>query len=302
MADTNNDSTATATDAKKQKTTAEGMTAYRTFDSPADATAYLEKCAADFADFTEQPFAFRGVDPESGEYDPAIYTDDMRVRVAVLKNRAEVKGQPSTVRAIVVGPVPSLESMLSDDAGKAWLQKIMDKETNHVLVRPLRESDNLEASVLEMPTTREAFITSARDAGGVMDTFNEVYDIVASQMKKAPIWAKHRVNKSDMKKAMESKGYALEYFNALEDRGEGKESLFVTALRFGKAVAEKKGLDPAIFDKWIATRDAATFSAPETDEDADDLDLEAMVADLDKPEDATEDSTDTTTDDAAPTA
>lgn len=285
---------ATAPAPAKPKLTREGMTAYRTFDSPDEANAYLAKCGEDFSDFADQPFALKGVNPETGEFDPAIYTDEMRVRVAVLKNRAETAGQPSTIKAIVVGPVPSLPAILGlnlDDAdagGLDWLQKIVDKELNHVLVRPLREAENLETAIEQMPTTRLAFITSTRDAGGIIDAYNDHYKTIGDAFaKKFKVWEKARrmLTKSELRKAMESKAFALEYFPALEDRGadgDGKArlSLFVMALQFGAALAKSKGDDPAIFDKWLATRDAQTLAASTDDEDEDDISLDDLTADF----------------------
>ncbi len=303
MTDTNTNAAATdsaaTTEAKdKRKTTLEGMTGYRSFDSTDEATAYLEKCGTDFTDFGQQPFAMNGINPETGEYDPAIYTDKMRVRVAVLKNVPRTingKKEPTTIKAIVVTPVPTLDSLLSDDAGRAWVQKVIDKELNHVAVRPLRDAENLETAQAQMPTTRAGFIESSRDAGGIMDTFNDLYKVIGDTMsKKAPIWDRARLNKSDLKKAMESTAYALEYYPSLEDRGEGKESLIVMAIKFGIALAKKKGSDPAIFDKWLATRDAQTLATTQ-DDTSDDLSLDDLTADLDADD---SEQTDETTEDA----
>ena len=303
MADTDNAQTAAATESTeakdKRKTTLEGMTGYRSFDSTEEATAYLQKCGSDYTDFAEQPFVMVGVNDE-GEYDPAVYDDSMRVRVAVLKNVPRTingKKEPTTIKAIVVTPVPTLDSLLSDDAGRAWVQKVIDKELNHVAVRPLRDAENLETAQAQMPTTRAGFIESSRDTGGIMDTFNDLYKVIGDTMsKKAPIWDRARLNKSDLKKAMESTAYALEYYPSLEDRGEGKESLVVMAIKFGIALAKKKGLDPAIFDKWLATRDAQTLAKTDTD-DSDDLSLDDLTADLDAEEQA-DDSTETQDDTA----
>lgn len=267
----------------KSKLTIDNMTGYRTFDSTDEATAYLAKATEDYSDFGDQPFALNGLN-DSGEYDPAIYTDDMRVRVAVLKNVPRTvngKKEPTTIKAIVVTPVPSLDSLLSDDAGRAWVQKVIDKELNHVAVRPLRDAENLATAVEQMPTTRAGFIESSRDVGGIMDTFNDLYKTINDKMAdRAPIWAKARLIKAELKKAMESTAYALEYYPSLEDRGEGKDSLFVVALKFGQALAKHKGSDPAIFDKWLATRDAQTLAKTDSDDDADDISLDDLTADL----------------------
>lgn len=269
----------------KPKTTLEGMTGYRTFDSTDDAMAYLQKCGEDFSDFGEQPFAMVGID-DAGNFDPEIYTPEMRVRVAVLRNvprTTTVNGKPvrdpTTIKAIVVTPVPTLDSLMADEAGQAWLLKVLDKELNHVAVRPLRDAENLETAMSQMPTTRAGFIESTRDGGGIMDTFNDLHQIINDQLKKSvPIWNKAKLIKAELKKAMESKAYATEYYPALEDRGD-KPSLFVLALQFGQKVAKNKGLAPDIFDKWLATRDAQTLKGA-TAEDDNDVSLDDLTADL----------------------
>lgn len=292
MADTNTAATPAKAESK-QKNTIDGMTGYRTFDSPADAQAYLEKCAADFADFQDQPFAMVGLN-DDGEFDPAIYTDDTRVRVAVLRNVPRTingKREPTTIKAIVVTPVPTLAALMADDVGSAWVQKVIDKELNHVAVRPLRDAENLETAIAMVPTTRDQFITSSRDAGGIMDSFNELYKTINDKMGGgAPIWAKARLIKAELKKAMESAAYALEYYPALEDRGE-KESLFVLAIKFGQALCKHKGLDSAIFDKWLATRDQQTLKATE-DDDSEDLSLDDLIGDMDETDSTDADATD----------
>lgn len=297
--------TAAATPAAK-KSTLEGMTGYRTFNTTDDATAYLAKCNEDFSDFDKQPFAMIGVD-ESGAFRPDVYTDEMRVRVAVLRNvprTTTVNGkpvrEPTTIKAIVVTPVPTLDSLMSDEAGLAFVQKVLDKELNHVAVRPLRDAENLETAMEQVPTTRAGFIESNRDAGGIQETFNELYKTINETLsKQVPLWSKARLNKAELKKAMESKAYALEYYPALEDRGtdgngKARDSLIVLALQFGIKLAKGKGMATDIFDKWLATRDAQVLAVTTGDDD-DDISLDDLVADLGEPAAPEADANDSTT-------
>jgi hypothetical protein len=291
---------AAAAEAAKPKTTLEGMTGYRTFATTDEATAYLAKCNEDFSDFAGQPFAMIGVD-ESGAFRPDVYTPEMRVRVAVLRNVPRTvngKREPTTIKAIVVTPVPSIPSILGIDAetweiikdspSVAFAVKTLDKELNHIAVRPLRDAENLDTAMEQVPTTLAGFIESNRDAGGIMDTFNDLYKTINDTLsKQVPLWSKARLIKAEMKKAMESKAYALEYYPALEDRGtdsngKAKDSLFVLALQFGIKLAKSKGADSAIFDKWVSTRDAQTLAASTADDD-DDISLDDLVADMGEP-------------------
>ena len=272
-----------AAPAKKAETVAESMAQRAIFATPDDAAAYLNTSSERFADFDSVPFVARGMDDE-GNFDPAVYTDGMRVMVSVLKNRqTDAKGEalPSTVKAIVVTPVPSLDSILANAAAKDWLSGVIDKELNHIAVRALRTADDVSTVADQMPTTLEGYISSKRESGGIMETFDSLFkSIIAVLAKKSPAWAKARLIKTELKKAMESKGYATEYYPALEDRGT-QPSLFVMGMQFGQRIAKEQGLDPAIFDRWLATRDAKTLKADAAiagdDFDLDDLSLDDAV-------------------------
>lgn len=306
MADTKTAATpeATAEAEKKAKTVIEGMESRRMFDNAADAEAYLNRCSEQFTDFATVPQIINGMIPvyttpgdESSEvvgatFDPAVYTPDMRIMVAVLANRGE-KGQPSTVKAIVVTPAPTLDAILGDEAAKIWLvSKVLDKELNHVAVRALRQADDPESVQDQMPLTLSDYVSSSREStGGIMETFNTLFKgIIASLAVKSPAWAKARLIKSELKKALESSAYAREYYPTLEDRGD-KPSLFVMALQLGKREAAKQGLAPDIFDRWAATRDQKALKAASADGEDDDFDLDDLAFEAEAaPEDAAAES------------
>lgn len=275
---------ATPAPAPKAETVAESMDQRRTFDTVDEAVAYLNLCSTKFIDFeTAAPLVTRGMD-EEGNFDPAVYTPDMRVLVAVLKNRVrDDKGNalPSTVKAIIVAPIPSLDALIASEAGKSWLDSIVDKELNHIAVRALRQADDVTLVADQIPQTLESYITSQRETGGIMETFDNLFKpIIAALAAKSPAWSKARLIKTELKKAMESQAYAAEYYPALEDRGD-KPSMFVMALQFGAKIAKDKGLDPAIFDKWLATRDAKTLKA--TTEGDDDFELDDIEIPVEAP-------------------
>lgn len=260
--------------AKTQKTVAEGMKASTVLANPETATAYLGQCAESFSDFAEIPAALVGIDSE-GNFDPAIYTDAMDVMVATLRADRAIK-------AIVVAPLPKLDlTSLGSEAVQLWARKVLHKELNHVAVRPLREAANISAVIDQMPTTLDGYISSGREGGaGIMQAFNDLYKFTNDLFsEKSQAWKRARLFKNELKRALESRAYALEYYAPLEDRGEGKESFFVMALAVMKNAAEKKGLDPAIFDRWAATRNEAQFTADE-DEDGDDFDLDSLADEL----------------------
>jgi hypothetical protein len=251
----------------KAKTVADDMTARRVFPNADEASQYLNATAESLSDFDSVPFVGVGVD-EEGNFDPEIYTDGMDVMVSVLRNQRKVK-------AIVVAPVPRVQALLDSPEGNKWLEKIIHKELNHVAVRHLRDAEDVLTMRDQVPTTLDAYITSGREGGGgIMGTYDELYKQVnATLAAKLPVWAKARFTKGELKKSLESKGYAAEYYPAVEDY-KGK-SLFETALELGIAAAKRKGLEPTIFERWRDTRNTKQF-VPGEDED-EDFDIDALT-------------------------
>lgn len=281
MATNANETAATESKAAKAKTIAEGdMTARRIFPNIDEATQYLTASADTFADFADVPIAAPAMDAE-GNFDAEVYNDSTDVMVSILRAGRKVK-------AIVVAPIPKVSALLDSEEGRKWVEKILHKELNHVAVRHLRDAEDVSTVVDQIPTTLDGYITSGREGGGgIMEAYDELYkQINATLAAKLPVWSKARFTKGELKKALESKGYASEYYPAVEDyKG---ASLFETALQLGVAAAKRKGLDPTIFERWADTRDAKAFT-PGEDEDDDSLDLDSLtdaLIDSDKGEDA----------------
>lgn len=255
--------------APEPKTVADDMDSRRIFANIEEATAYLTKMATELSDFESTAIAAAGMDAE-GNFDPAVYTDQMDVMVSVLGSR---KGG---VKAIVVAPIPKIQSILESPEALAWATKILHKELNHVAVRALRDAADVATVVDQIPTTLGGYISSQREASGIIETYNELYKgINATMSAKIPVWSKARLTKGELKRALESKAYAEEYYPALENRGEGKDSLFVLALQLGISGAKTKGLDPAIFQRWIDTRNQKALTA--ADDEGDDFDLGSLT-------------------------
>lgn len=268
------------TQTTKAKTVLDDMPSRRIFTSSADALAYLAQCAKEYSDFASIPFATPGIDAE-GNFDPAIYVDGMNIAVAKLRTQ-KTGTEKSKIKAIVVAPFPSLDMILANDSGKTWIKAIIEKEQNHLAVRALRDAADISTVVDQMPTTLEAYITSGREGGtGIMKTFDDMFKVLNSTMaKNIGVWAKAKLTKGELKKAMESVGYAAEYYPALESYRD--KSLFESALSLGIAGAKKKGLDPTIFERWLETRKTKAFTPGETEED---FDLDDSLAELLKEED-----------------
>jgi len=249
MATEANTATQTAADSKaKVKDVLNDMDARRVLANPDEAIAYIGASIEQFPDFTNYPVAAAGVsEDEDGNlvFDPEVYTDSTNVMVAVLTQRGDGPGT-STVKAIVIAPVPTLDSILANEAAKDWLTKIVHKELNHVAVRQLRKADDIDTVIDSMPKTLDDYISSNREAGGMLQAFEDLWRPIKNNMAKlSRSWKLANLSKKELRRGLESAAYASEYYPTLEETKQG--SLFVFALNGLIATAKKQGLDPTIF-------------------------------------------------------
>lgn len=289
MSDSNENTATEGTKEAKAVKVIEGMAQRRFFDTTEDAANYLAACADSFTDFNDQPIAARGLSvDENGNavFDSELYSDDMRVMIAVLTNKGEKgadgKRAPSTVKAIVITPAPKLETILANADARGWLDKIVNTELNHIAVRQLRNAAEIDTVADQMPASLAEYMASGRDStGGIIDAFNELYKELNELFKKASkAWSKRRLTKPEIKNALQSRAFALDSFAELEDRGEGKESLFDMFLKLGIDAAKNQGKDPTIFERWLETRANKVIDTDDSDEDEDDDidDFDALAA------------------------
>ena len=271
MATQPNTSTESAADKKaKEKNVIDDMDSRRIFANPTEAIAYIEKCQTDFPDFGngDYPIAAPGVsqdDEGNLVFDPDVYTDDTRVMISVLTQRGDGPGT-STVKAIVIAPIPTFEAILANPEGNAWAQAILEKELNHVAVRQLRKAENVGDVVDSMPKTLEDYITSNRESGGMLQAFEELWRPIKNNMAKlSRAWKLANLSKKELRRGLESKAYASFSYPTLEETKQG--SLFEFALQGMITTAKNQGLDPSIFERWLAGRNEKTIEAATEDED-----------------------------------
>jgi hypothetical protein len=287
-----------ATKAPKPKTTFENMSARKTFADSASMLAYLAACGEKFTDFNSEdqtiiiPFVTEDGEIDSDKFDAPGYES----MVATLKERGA-----TSLKAIVVTPIPTLDLLLESDDGRQFVQEIVRKELNHRAVRQLRVAENPATVADQIPYSVESFTSSSRGDAGIVEAYNELYKHVNDTLSKAsPAWKRRKLTKSELRAALESKAFALDSYPELEEAG-ANGSLFVMALKLGAMTAEKKGLDPTIFNRWLESRDAAAYEATAEEDEALDFDslAEAMLA---EPKAADSDTEASKEEEAAPTA
>lgn len=285
MADTQDTTGSTTPESKtKPKTVAADMAQRSTFPTVTEAEQFLTASGERFTDWGKQVFVLPPnglIENEDGSagLNPELFgAEGMETMIALLRE----KGKGGQVKCIVAAPVPTLEALLGvevipESAGTTFARAIIHKELNHRMVRALREAADPTTVASEIPTTLAGYIESGRGDGGLMGAFNELYKQINATMSSAVnAWAKRRLTKPELKKAMESKGYALDNYPELEEAGKAG-SLFEKAIALGRNAAKRKGLDPAIFDRWEETRATKVYEPGEDDEEELDLDLDALT-------------------------
>lgn len=275
---TNNTANESTTKQAKALTVAGDMSSREVFATLADAQQYLEASSNRFTDWADQilvaPALLTDEEGNATGFDPEVYdSGEMEVMVATLKNKGSDKGA-STLKAVVVAPIPTLATLLGTDAGTAFVTEIVRKELNHRAVRALRVVEDVTTVADQIPYTVDGYISSSRESSGILESYNELYKTINATLGQArPIWAKMKLNKTELRKALESRAYALEYYVALEDGRDG--SLFEAALKLGINAAKRSGIDPTIFERWLNSRNEKALQIE--DEDEDELDLDALT-------------------------
>lgn len=180
-------------------------------------------------------------------------------------------------RGFSVYPLHPLDAIQADESGIEWLWKVAEKEASHVALRGLRNvppalgTDALAQAAMEMPisvsdyveeSTRESMDTSAFD--GLWKQFRTML----SQDAGTAALVAALPGKADVLKAIRSKAFALEQYEALEKMG---AFTFIANSMAGiidlmREAAIEKGEDfehdSNEIKGWVATRDTKVFAAP----------------------------------------
>lgn len=271
------------TDVAKIASIQKSMRSRESFPTVEAAIAKLESVRAATDSFHGLPFAIVGTtrDPATGEITPAddfaeIYANRSAI-LAYVGGRTKLTGQASGeakegvgIKAIVLFPAPKLEDFLTHEAGKAMIEKILEKEIGLVAFRPIREFATVNefySGVAAMPTTVEAYAVASERSGGVdTETFDALWADWRKALKEAkPAISKLLPGKADVLKAIRSKAFAesTPELEILESKG-----MFVGIAQslIGMAKANKAAdgttanpLSTESMEGWLANRDTFTY-------------------------------------------
>lgn len=272
------------TDETKVEAIGKVLRSRQVFDSLADAVAKLEAGAKDTESFYGLPVGIKGQDPETGEVDASIYEGNKVVLGTVGARVDNGRGKKqSGIKAIVIYPMPTVESFLNDEAGKAWIAKLVEKESGLVSYRSYRDAATLDEFVRGMskaPATVAEYVAESKRSGSALDT--ETYDALWSGLRASlkddqPALHKLLPSKAEMLKALRSKSYAESQDNIapLESKGiivKLGHILIAAAQNNTTKDGAPNPLPTDALEDWLANRDTVEIKKIERSE----LDFSAL--------------------------
>lgn len=224
-------------------------------------------------------FVVIGHDAATGETDTGLYDPKtMRTMLFRLTRNQSVKVEgeekPITKKmtvAVIVSPVPRVDALTAREDGQSYLEHLFETEAQHRAARPFRECKSNFASVAaEAPHTIEQYIegTKKDGGGGLLASYNEFFSTCNAQFKKKiDLYNRCKITKADLRESLSCAGFAAHRFTGLEKAG-----FFVQMLNYFVKWAEKNEINPTLANNWLASRDAANFIIPASDEVASEMD------------------------------
>lgn len=262
------------------------------------------------------PLVLKGfeIDAESGElaivegvFDdgtmrPMISKLTKRIQVGMTEAETDEDGKvtppkpilENVCRAVVVSPVPTLESLLAHTDGRAWIEGKLGTELNQITMRALRDAEDVSDIKLvdKMPQNIDDFMIAKRSGGKVEnEAFNDLWKDILDALKKHPvignIVTQANLRKTMFEKVLSNRAYALAFYANLENA-----DVFASVIKLMIQTAEQRGMDTAILQNWNDTRNDQTYEVEAIDLDSFDL-TGIELADEEEAEEATDEAAET---------
>jgi hypothetical protein len=265
----------------------------RVFADLETAGAALASIAQDSNDFASVKLLCPGATfTEEGEFVPEApewTAETHEIMLAPLttkavKDKAGKVTKPASLTGLVLCPIPTAAAVFADDTHRNALLEVWQKEMNHRAVRKLRNAENPETAVAEMPLSLESFCTSQAGGGvSAIAAFDDHWLPFSQAMaQKVPQWAARfpgGKGKAHIRAAIENAAKAAALYPELESYGKSGESLFARILKAIIAKATREGQDTALLAKWLETRDQMEYDAT-TEATLDNEALDDLFADF----------------------
>lgn len=272
------------TDETKVEAIGKVLRSRQTFPTLAEAIAKLEAAAKDTDSFYGLPLGIKGQNPETGEVDESLYAGSIVVLSTVGARIDAGKGKKvSGLKAIVIYPMPTVESFLADDAGKAWIAKLAEKEADLVSKRAYRDAATLTEFVNgidKAPGSVAEYIAESKRSGSALDT--ETFDALWSGFRSGlkddqPALNKLLPAKGEFLKCLRSKSYAESNDNTAPLEAKGifaKLGLILIAGAQGNMTKDgtPAPLPTEAIEDWLANRETVEIRKVERA----DLDFSAL--------------------------
>lgn len=255
-------------------------TIFKTLESAFEEVKAIQ---AVLSDTDKVEFVINGMDSD-GNIDQTAWPEGYDVMVSKLTAKTQTGVDPDTQQPIynqvpyaaTCWPIPTLETILADTAGRAMVESAMITELSLRIHRPIRPNMITEGeTVLSMSEGMSVSISELANltraaTGGKLAPFDALYKAITDKLKKiAPIFAKSKMTKADYRKCLESKAYASHYYPALEDA-----KIFDISLQALTQLSEQSDpiIDSSLFTDWAAERENKAFENKD-----DDLSLDSLL-------------------------
>lgn len=179
--------------------------------------------------------------------------------LAVIPLTERVPGQGNVTRGLCVAAVPSVQTILGDEAGQAWVVK----QINNILLRSVKSAATPnDGEITSIPFKVEDFTTSS--SSSALAAFNALASLYVKALKEKGL---KFMSKVLLRQVFSSAGFAEQQFPRI-----GQEN-WVTVIESMKAHAAKEGLEAGILNHWVKTRDTIEVFV----DDIDLSDIDGMV-------------------------
>lgn len=220
-------------------------------------------------------FVAAGLDDE-GNIDESIYSGNQVVLATVGTRTKPAAGEKAKIgiKAVVMFPMPTVESFLDFAEGKDFIAKIVEKEIALVAFRQIRDAETdlaFQQGVSNFPLDAKTYATESGRGSIDMEAYNLLWPGFREMLKSDnPALHGSLPSKEEMYKAIRSKAFAEACPNTAPWEENGLvvrvAEILITAggNMLNPETNEPDPVDVSSIESWLASRDEVklTWSAP----------------------------------------
>jgi len=189
--------------------------------------------------------------------------DGFGIVVRPVTARAKSGEAGKTLRGVVVGFAPTLETLLGCEQGAAFVREIVESALSDKLVAAVRGRDDAPFGGV-MPATLAEFLTRATRSSG-LEAYRAVAELFVAAIRSKQKKGAKPITIGTLRMVCESAAYASSAYGAIP------QATWVSIIQTMRSKAVALNESPAIFDQWLATRDKVEFDMGDLSLDAEEL-------------------------------